>query len=329
MRFLVVLLILASFIRCSGNNPSNPGKELKLDSLVKVYPDSVPLLVKYGRKLLDEYRTLESLPIGARAFRLDSTNIEARFIYASSLINRADRTQADVDVAQKHLHFIIRKQPANKEALVNLASTYTLQGDFENSFKFINAALRIDKKYRDAYVMKGMNYRAMGNSKLAKSSFETAVQQDREFFVGYLQLGWLYTEDQEYQYALENFRSAKELEPKSSEAIYGVAYSLQELEKFPEALAEYRHLIQTDTTYYIALFNQGYIKQFKQNQLDSAIYFYRSAIAMQPDFVKGWHNLGLCFVQQGKKPLAYKAFQKALEYNPDFELSQKEIKKIK
>lgn len=328
MRILIALCTLAVLIGCKGNKAPEQKKPENLAALVKLHPDSVPLLVKYGRQLIDEYRSVEALPLGAKAFRLDSSNLEARYLYAIALVNRTERTVGDVQLSQRHFKVIVDKQPGNKEALVGLASTYSLQGDYERSFRYINSALRVDSRYRDAYVMKGSNYLAMGNRKLAKSSYETAIQQDPKFFAAYLQLGWLYTEDQEYQYALEYFRTAAQLEPTSTDALYGVAYCEQELKMIPQAQASYRRLLSTDTSYYLALFNQGYIKQFEEKQIDSAIYFYQSAIDMHPDFVKAWHNLGLCYVTQGRKPMAFKAFKKALEYNEEFELSKKELQKL-
>lgn len=329
MRILIALLVIVSLASCGEKTKVENKKPENLDSLVKVYPDSVPLLVRYGNKLLDEYRSVEALPYTARAFRLDSNNVDARLAYATALVNRSERTIADVDVSQRHLRYIVSKQPGNKNALVILASTYSLQGNYEKSFQYINEALKIDVRFRDAYVLKGTNYLSLGNRKLAKSSYETAVQQDPKFFAAYLKLGWLYTEDEEYGFALEYFRTAANLEPKSSDALYGIAYCQQQLGQFPESLASYRHLIATDTSYYIAFFNQGYIKQFEQEELDSAIFFYNRAIEQHPDFVKAWHNLGICYEQQGRNAMAYKAFKKALEYNPDFELSKKEIMRLK
>ena len=129
--------------------------------------------------------------------------------------------------------------------------------------------------------------------------------------------------------ALEYFRTATTLEPKSTDAIYGLAYSLQATDQFPEALKGYRHLIEVDNDYYLAFFNQGYIKQFHQNQPDSAIFFYKAATELQPDFVKAHHNIGLTYLDQGQKGEAYYAFKKALSINPDYELSQKAILKCK
>lgn len=329
MRILSLFIILFLLASCGGKTIENKQTTSNLDSLVQLYPDSLPLLIEYSDSLLKQLRTSESLPFAAKAFRMDSTNLHVRYLYASSLVNRVERTTADVEIAQKHLILITKKEPGNKEALMDLATTYTIQGAYDQSFKTLNEILRIDKRYRDAYSMKGMNYRALGNYKLAKSSFETAVQQDPEFFMGYLQLGWLYTETEDYKNALEYFKTAATLEPRSTDALYGLAYSLQATEKYPEALAEYRHLVEVDNNYYLAFFNQGYIKQFYQNQPDSAIFFYKAAIELQPDFVKAHHNMGVTYLDKGEKGEAYYAFKKALSYNPEYELSQKAILKCK
>ncbi len=328
MKYYYLLCSLFLLISC-GENTKIASKNLNLDSLVEIYPDSVPLLVKQGNRYLDNYVYDKALNVGAKAFRLDSLNVDARFLYANAMNNIATRSIADVDNAQKHFLYILRKQPSNKKAYIALASTYTQQGEFEKSFKYINEVLKMDKHYRDAYIMKGTNYLTIGKRDLAISSYETAVQQDPKFFEAYLQLAWIYTEDEKYPFALEYFRTAAELDPKSTDALYGIAYSLQMLEKYDEAMLAYRDLIQTDNKYYLALFNQAYIKQFHQNQVDSAIYYYQSALDMEPQFVKAWHNLGLCYKTKGDKTNALKSFAKALKYNPDFKLSREEADKMK
>jgi tetratricopeptide (TPR) repeat protein len=324
----IYLIFLSFLIFSCGENKKPSTKKFNLDSLLVIYPDSVPLLVQQGNKFLDAYMYEKALNLGAKAFRLDSLNLDARFLYASSLINHSKRSIADVDLAQKHFLYILKRQATNKKAYILLASTYTQQGEFEKSFQYINEVLRMDKRYRDAYVMKGTNYLTLGKRDLAISSYETAIQQDPKFFEAYLQLAWIYTEDEKYLFALEYFRNARELDPKSTDALYGIAYSLQMLEKYEEAMFAYKDLLQVDNKYYLALFNQGYIKQFHQNQVDSAIYYYQSSLEMEPQFVKGWHNLGLCYKMKGDKSNALKSFSKALKYNPEFKLSRDEADKM-
>lgn len=294
----------------------------ELDSLITIEPENIDYLKLYGSKLLDEYLGDEALPVLAKAHRLNPKDIRVKQLYASALINRIDKNASEVETGIKNLKEIIKKEPENKKAFVDLATAYSYFQDYENTFKYVNEALKIDPKYRDAYIIKGRTYYKMGNTKLTKSSFETAVQQDPEFFLGYLQLGWVYTETEDYKNALQYFITATQLENKSIDALYGVAYSEQMLKKSEDALKSYRNLLAVDSTYHLAYYNQAYIKQYDQVQIDSAIYYYKKALVIQPEFVKGWHQLGLCYLTSGNKGTALIAFKKALEYNPDFNLTK-------
>lgn len=327
---LYFTFVVVGFLTSCGESEKNVQAVPKnIDSLLVIYPDSVPLLVLKGNKLVENYELDEALNIGSKAFRLDSNNIDARFLYATALNNRATRTVKDVELALRHFKYIVGKKPRETKALVSLAAAYSQLGDFDNSFRYLNEALKIDSKYRDAYILKGSNFLALGKRDLAKSSYETAVQQDTKFFEGFMKLGWMYTEDNQHIFALEYYKTALALEPKSVDAQYGIAYSLQEMQKYNEALAEYRHLLELDQNYYLALFNQGYIKQFYQNEVDSALYFYESALEMEPEFVKAWHNVGLCYKTKGNKTQALKSFSKALKFNPEYELSRQEADKLR
>lgn len=327
MRLTTFIICLTLLFSCSEKK-SNTTESFqtmsleKLDSLVNKEPENVELLTVYGSRLLDEYRGEDALPLLAKAYRLNSKDIRIKQLYASALVNRIEKTASEVETAIKKLKEIIKKEPGNKKAFLDLATAYSYFQDYENTFKYVNDALRIDPKYRDAYLVKARTYYKLGNMKLAKSSLETAVQQDSKFFVGYLQLGWIYTETEDYKHALEYFITASQLESKSTDALYGKAYSQQMIGESESALQSYRDLLNVDSLYYLAYFNEAYIKQYDQKEIDSAVYFYKKALTLQPEFVKGWHQLGMVYLDQGNKETALIAFKKALEYNPDFELTK-------
>jgi tetratricopeptide (TPR) repeat protein len=335
MRILIVIkaivLIVMTFSMGSCSHKGEVKSESQnIDSLFVLFPDSVPILVKHGNKMLQEYNYEQAMADGAKAFRLDSNNLDARLLYADVLNNRPLRTVADVVLAQQHFKIIHKKEPKNLKGLIGLASTYSQQQDFDNSFRYINEALRIDKKYRDAYILKGSNYLSFGNVEKAKSSYETAIQQDPEFFEAYLALGLLYQADSN-EISIEYLTTAHNLKPKNMEIIYTLAYAKQQFRRFEEAKNLYRKMAADTSDYYVsqALFQQGFIKQFEEGQLDSAIYFYKSALKTEPMYVEAWHNLGLCYVDNGEVSMALKAFSSALKYNPEFELSRKEAAKLK
>ncbi len=322
--FLIISLFLV--YSCS-NNSTDKNKSVQptasnIDSLVLLYPDSVPLLIFRGNEALKNYRFFDALADGARAFRLDSSNVDARMLYAQSLNNKSNRSIEEVAIAQRHFKYIVSKQPKNTDALVALATTYRHFQDVDNAFKYVNDALRIDPKKREAYALKGSIYMDLKNYDLAKSSYETAVQQDPNFYEAYLHLAVLYHKDQN-PISLEYYQTAYELNPKNPEFLYSWAFALESFGKIEEAKEKYRLMSQNEEKYFKArgLFHLGHIKQRLENQVDSAIYFYTQAINNQYDYIEAYHNRGMCYELKGDNQSAKQEYLEALKYNRDFELS--------
>ena len=292
---------------------------LSLDSLLDRDPKNIPLLLEKGNvcKQLMDFRC--ALDAGAKAFLVDSTNVEVRKLYAWTLINKLDASLTDIDRARRHYKYILSIEPNNLAIMVELANTYALTGDFEASFKLINDVLRINDRYRDAYVLKGSNYRVVGNYNLALSSYQTAVQIDPDYFMGHLQIGYLLTEMENHELALEYYRNAADLDPESIESLYGVAKSLQDLFRFKESQEAYRKLLEVDPDFFIAYFNQGFIKQYYTQELDSAIYYYNECLDLEPEYVKALHHLGETYYTLDRISDAARMFAKVLTLNPNYE----------
>jgi tetratricopeptide (TPR) repeat protein len=161
----------------------------------------------------------------------------------------------------------------------------------------------------------------MGKIDLAKSSYETAVQQDPEFFEAYLMLGSIY-QSEKNPICIEYYTTAVQIKPKNADVLYSLAYAKQEFGQTDDAVRLYRKMFLLDTTYAEAMFQIGHIKQFNEGDLDSAIYYYNSALQTEPRFVEAWHNLGLCYEFKGDKSHALQSYAKALKYDPKFEKSR-------
>lgn len=326
----MALCCTAFFFSCNEPVEEKATGPRDLDSLLVLYPDSVPLLIERGNKLFDAYEYELALNDAAKAFRLDSTNMKGRLLYAEVLNNRENRTVEEVQTAQRHYKVVVKKEAKNLRALVGLAATYAFQQDYDKTFQYVNEALRINPRYRDAYVLKGSAYRQLGNMKLAISSYETAIQQDPEFFEAYFLLGQIYQTDNN-PLCIEYFATALDLRPDILEVKYQLAYSKQIHGQLDGAKKLYREMAADTVDFYVArgLFHQGYIKQFEEEEMDSAMYFYKSAIISEPRYVEAWHNLGLCHLANGDKSNALKSFASALKYNPDFELSRQEANRLR
>jgi len=313
-------------VACGGSTTANhTNTEMtneNIDSLLNLYPDSISLLVFRGNVALNAYRFADALADGARAFRLDSNNIETRMLYGQALNNKADRSIEEITTAQRHFHYVLDNNPQQTDALVAIAATYRALQDIDNAFKFVNEAIRINPKKREAYALKGSIYLDLENYKLAKSSYETAVQQDPTFYEAYLHLATIYHRESN-PLSLEYYQTAYELKPEEPELLYAWAFAQETFGKWTEAIENYRTLSANDDDFYKAhgLFHIGHIKQRKTDEIDSAVYYYSQAINHKKDYVEAHHNRGMCYEKKGDIQSAKQEYMEAIRIDKDFQLS--------
>jgi tetratricopeptide (TPR) repeat protein len=300
----------------------------KLDSVLKLYPDSIELLLKHGNEAIDNLHFDVAMADAARVYRLDSSRLDSRTLYAEALINKPNHTTEDILRAQNQFKFILKKDAKNPKVLVGLATTYSYFQDHDKAFKYINQALRINSKFRDAYLLKGSIYRNLGNFERAVSSYETAVQQDPNFIVGYLWLGSLY-EMKNNPICIEYYTTAYRLNPKNPDVLYSLAYAKQRFGKEKAAASLYRKMIRLDSKYYDAYFQIGYMKQFSDKDLDSALYYYEKVVEIEPKHVESYHNMGLIYEDRKDITNALLSYSKALKNNPNFELTKERVNILK
>lgn len=326
--FSILIIVLFSLTSCVDKAKNKMDANLSLDSLLLKYPDSVNLLVLHGESALKDFNYAIAIADAARAFRLDSSNTATRLLYAEALCNKPDIKNNDVTKAQYHYLKIVKLEPKNVRALVGLANTHSLRQDFVQSFKYINKALRINPRYRDAYILKGSNYRVQGNIKLAISSYETAVQQDPTFYGGNLMLGALY-ESHDDPICIEYYTTAAKQQASNPDVLYSLAYAKQKWGQDKGAQRLYRKMIRLDSTYYDAYFQLGWIKQFSQQDLDSAMYFYSEVLEIEPKHIESHHNMGLIYEDKKDISHALLSYGQVLKYNPEFQLTLDRVAVLK
>lgn len=314
---------------CKTNNANDVKLSDKtVDSLLVSHPDSIPFLLYKAEMLSKDYKFYESLEFSAKAFRLDSSNVQTRFFYANALNNREGRTIQDVANAQRHYLYIISKNPKDYKAMVDLATTYGFMQDYETAFDYLNKAIRINDKYAEAYVYKGTVYRTIGKMDLAKSSYETAIQMNPDYYEAYLFLATIY-ESEKNPIALEYYKTAYEL-TKNPEILYAYAFANDQFNKIDVAKTNYRLLASDKNKFYASVgkFHLGYIKQIKEMEIDSAMYFYSQAIDLNNDYIEAFHNRAMCYEIKKDYVSARTDYLSALQIDPEFDLSIKAFQKI-
>ena len=331
MNFLIYFLFFLLFtLQSCTDKPKNQqnASNLSLDSLLLRHPDSLELIIRHGNQAMSKMDYATAMADGAKAFRIDSSRLECRLLYAEALINKSNKSVADIFNAKRNYLFIIKMDTKNPKALVGLANAYCLLEDHDSAFKYIEQALKINPRFRDAYILKGSIYRLLGNFKLAVSSYETAVQQDPEFYQGYIMLGALYEWKQD-PLCIEYYTTAYQLQPKNPDVIYSLAYAKQLFGKEAEAKGLYRKMIRIDSKCFIAYFQIGYMKQFSENDLDSALFYYDKTLEINNKHIESYHNIGLIYEDKKDITNALFSYAKVLKYNPEYTLSLERVAILK
>lgn len=327
-RKISFFLILILSVACNADKTDVKGPTPSLDAQLRKYPDSIPLLNERAHKSFENFKFQQGLKDAAHSFRLDSSNYESRLLYAQGLINQSNISNQDFFTSQYHFAMVLKKEPKNLEALIGLANTMAKIGDNEKAFKLINRALRINPKYRDAYILKGSIYRLIGNAKLTKSSYQTAIQQDPEFYGGYIMLGAIY-ESERNPICLEYYITACKLRPKDPDPLYSLAYAKYQFGQLKEAKRIYRKMLGLDSSYFEADFQLGYIKQFDELELDSAMHFYGLVLEQAPNHIPSLHNIGLLYEDKKDWANALINYARVLKIDPDYKLTLDRVKFIK
>ena len=303
--------------------PIDGDAELKrLNGLLKKNPNDVELLAQKADILFKLYRQEEGLSDIAKAFRLDSNNLEVRRVHAGYMMGQIKVLSARDDYA-----FIIERDPGNAEAYLGMARTYAVEGNHTKAFQYTDEALKRDMKLRDAYVLKGLMFRTEGKVDLAISSYQTAVEIDPNYYSGYVALGNLH-EMKQSPLALEFYNTALQIDEKGLDALYGVAMLAQSANNFEEAKLYYRKILKISPEYYTALYNQGYIKLVHETEYDSATYFFRKTVELEPLYTDAWFNLGLSEQKRNKNRQAIAAFKEVLKIDPTYKEAEKQINNI-
>ncbi|WP_448269294.1 tetratricopeptide repeat protein [Nostoc sp. DSM 114159] len=163
--------------------------------------------------------------------------------------------------------------------------------------------------------------------------------QQSEAFYG---LGLLAQQQEQYQNAEQFFQAALQLQPEAGAIYNSLGFSLQQQGKLEEAIACYEKalLILPDSievqiniknilhiqgklspeeqAHYAELNEQFALGKQKAGDFKTAELYYRQAIALQPDLVSSYTNLGEVLQKQGRFNDAIDSYQQALKIKPDY-----------
>ena len=131
-----------------------------------------------------------------------------------------------------------------------------------------------------------------------------------------MNLGLAHTRSRQYDQAEAVLRKLLDRDPKSIDALNGLAVASLERADHPRALTYHLALLEAGEKSPEIYYNAALLSQ-QLNQPEKAADLYRSAVALRPDFAEALSNLGHVLQPLGKPDDALTCWVLALEKKPE------------
>lgn len=159
---------------------------------------------------------------------------------------------------------------------------------------------------------------AQGKTQQAIASIEKAIDMDPKLADALNFLGVIYLQQSDPQQAAKHLKRAVAVNPYLTDAHNSLGVAYTELKKYDRALQEFQTALK-DKTYETPekiYLNTGnlYLEQGKSEQ---AIQACRQAVALKPDYVRGFLVLGKAYQQAGQTDLAAAQFRNVVRLEPN------------
>ena len=142
------------------------------------------------------------------------------------------------------LEALVEMQKDDAEALYNLGIAYSELGQYEDAIMRLKKAVANDPSHSNAWGGIGFAYHRMHQPAKATEAFHKALAIDPSNGYAHRNLGGLLSMGQDYKAALPHFREAHHQLPNDPQAVYGLAYCLEQLDDLDGADKLYRDVIE-------------------------------------------------------------------------------------
>ncbi len=201
---------------------------------------------------------------------------------------------------------VLEKQPDHSEALYSLGMLAQQLGQPETALTWLNAATQVQPDSVKAWFSLGNLCLAQKQYAEAVIAYHQALALRPDSLPIYNNLGYALQQQGLLDEAVQYYQKALELKPDFIEAEANLGNVLHAQGK----------LSSEQQLKYAQLNHRLGAQRKKVGDLQTAVAYYRSSIALQPDLVEAHYNLGIVLQEQGELQEAVSYYQRVIELNP-------------
>jgi tetratricopeptide (TPR) repeat protein len=197
----------------------------------------------------------------------------------------------------------------------------------------LNAAVKLDSSNVEARIYLAHYY--LNAPSIAGGSKKKALEHVREIIKyepveGNVLMAGIHVKDEEYDLAIEKYKSCIAARPENTDYRYRLAMLFQQLEDFDQCFAAFEEILEIDPGSPGALYQMGRTAAISKTNLDRGIeclteYLAAEAPPGYPGHDAAHWRLGMLFENKGEVSAAKREYKRALEINPGGEEYRKSL----
>lgn len=200
-------------------------------------------------------------------------------------------------------------------------------GDLQRAEAIYRSILALQPDHSDALHLLGAVLLLRSNHATAVDLINQAIARRPGIAMYHFNLGKAYRAMNRFEDALAQFRRAFELDPDMLDALYNCGETVRWLGKEDEAIEVFDKVTSLRPTYSIAYVRKGEILQ-KRGRAEEALGCYQQAIASGPDKAGIYVEIGNAFAAMGRRDKELKYYERAVALRPSLGVAQLHLAKM-
>jgi|GEM_PF-132969 len=297
-----------------GNNPVHAFEATSL--ACELHPNSVPILIRKARVLLEKGRATEALTISKKLENIEPGNCDIYLCKATALA-----MIGDISGARRVFDLALETDSEDQETILYSITSVLQNLNFhEEMIPYLHRLADLEPDFQAHLYDLAYAYDKKGDLKTSIRYYTMYLEEDPYSDSAWYNLGIIYNKTGDYGKAIEAYDFALALNPENTFALFNKANILSNLEKYSEAMDVYRAFVEEEPD---SLEGLTYLAECYDKTGDEVMArkYYTEAIDITPDFPDPWYGLGLLSLTRNRPAESISPLKKAIELdheNPDY-----------
>jgi tetratricopeptide (TPR) repeat protein len=209
----------------------------------------------------------------------------------------------------------VSKSPQKARPYKALGTAYAEQGRLDEAIQAFLTALRLNENYAKVHTNLGVAYYKKGKIPQAISEFKRAIELNERDALAYYNLANIFTDQGRWDDAIAAYQKAVEILPVEPMVRHNLAYALNRKGMRQEAIHQYLEAIREKSDMVESHKNLAAL-YLQEEQIDEALHHYQEASRIRPDDPGVHRMIGSLYKKQKLFDLARQEFGKAAQLVP-------------